>query len=177
MEEVWKAVPGWEGLYEVSSLGRVRSLPRYARRRAGRNNNATYLYEGKELLPAITAKGYLSVRLYYDGRQKDYPIHRLVASAFIPNPNNYPQVNHKNEVKTDNSVDNLEWCTNAYNRVYGKGKYRFAVPVKCIAPDGKEIIFLSQADAQKATGVPQANISACCRGLRLTGGGYKWLFL
>ena len=106
--EVWKDIKGYEGLYQVSNLGNVMSL-----HYRGTKNK-------KQLLkPAKDKDGYLSIALYKDGKTKQYRVHRLVASAFIPNPNNYSQVNHINEIKDDNRVENLEWCTAKYNNNYG----------------------------------------------------------
>jgi len=110
--EEWRPVVGFEGLYEVSNLGRVKSLPKYS-------NSKGYpqLRKEKILKPFFTGKyrNYYSVRLL-DGKQ--YKVHRLVAQAFIPNPNNLPIVNHKDENPQNNMEDNLEWCDNAYNVKY-----------------------------------------------------------
>lgn len=105
MEEIWKNVTeeGYENLYEVSNLGRVR--------RIGKKN-------GKCLKPYPNKKGYLQVDLTNNGKRKCCRIHRLVAKAFIPNPNNLEEVNHKDENKTNNMVTNLEWCTSEYNANY-----------------------------------------------------------
>lgn len=114
MEE-WKNVIGYEGLYEVSNTGQVRSLDRYVKYSNGR----IHLHKGKVLSSGKDKYGYLAVCLSCNGKQKIIKIHRLVAEAFIPNPNNLPQVNHKDEVKTNNRVDNLEWCDHKYNVNYG----------------------------------------------------------
>ena len=110
--EIWKDIKGYEHLYQVSNLGRVKSLPKYS-------NSKGYLELRKEkvLKPYKTGRkrNYLTVR-FLDG--KAYKVHRLVAEAFIPNPDNLPQVNHKDENPSNNNVDNLEWCTNAYNVKY-----------------------------------------------------------
>lgn len=103
LQEEWRAVVGYEGLYEVSNLGRVRSLFRY-----------------KKIVKGVpTNKGYLRVTLCKDKVHRLCSIHRLVAMAFLPNPNNYPCVNHKDEIRTNNKVDNLEWCSYKYNVNYG----------------------------------------------------------
>lgn len=101
--EVWKDIPHYEGLYQVSNLGNIYSV-RY----------------GKRLKPVIMNNGYCAVTLRnIYGKQKIELIHRLVALSFLPNPNQYPQVNHKDENKANNKVSNLEWCTAKYNYSYG----------------------------------------------------------
>lgn len=123
MTEIYKDIKGYEGLYQVSNLGNVKSL----------NYNKT----GKEktLIPHITGSGYLSISL---GRKYRQYIHRLVAEAFIPNPNNLETVNHKDENKQNNSVQNLEWMTNKENVQYSK-----ATKIKCLDLKTKEITYYS----------------------------------
>ena len=106
-EEIWKDIPGYEGLYQVSNFGRVKSLR-------------------KAIIMSIriNKKGYSTIGLSKNGVFNRKSIHRLVAEAFIPNPDNLPQVNHKDEVKTNNCVENLEWCDNYYNLMYGTGNDR-----------------------------------------------------
>ena len=115
-EEIWIPVVGYEGLYEVSSYGRVRSLDRYDSRNHFRKGKLmNFIYEGE----------YLKVDFSKNGINKRYVVHRLVAKAFIPNPDNLPQINHKDEDKTNNRVDNLEWCDAKYNINYGTRQERF----------------------------------------------------
>lgn len=113
--EVWKTIEGFEGFYEVSSLGRVRSLPRIVKG----CHNSTQFRKGKILKQKIKKNGYLFVCLAKDAINTYPNVHRLVAKAFIPNPNNYEEVNHINEVKTLNAVWNLEWCNHSYNNTFG----------------------------------------------------------
>ena len=103
MNEEWRDIKGYEGLYQVSNLGRVRSF---------------YNNKGKILKGTPDKDGYLRVALYKNGPKK-YGIHQLVAKMFIPNPNNLPAINHKDENKQNNTTENLEWCTIAYNNSYG----------------------------------------------------------
>ncbi len=114
MEEIWKPVVGYEGLYEVSNLGRVRSVDRLVNHPSGSKS----LRKSKLLSPNMT-RGYLCVHLSKNCKVTSQRVHRLVAEAFIPNPYNLPMINHKNEVKSDNSIDNLEWCDCNYNINYG----------------------------------------------------------
>lgn len=106
-KQIWKDIPGYEGLYQVSNTGRVRSL----------NYNRTG--KSKVRKQNTDKRGYKRVNLCKDGKNKIYSIHRLVALAFIPNPNNYPIINHKDENPSNNAVWNLEWCTQEYNINYG----------------------------------------------------------
>ena len=116
MIEEWRPVVGYEGLYEVSNTGRVRSVDRYVKTCYG----SYRLHKGKVLSPGIRPDGYLVVSLQY----RMFRVHRLVAEAFLPNPDNLPQVNHKDEDKSNNRVDNLEWCDSKYNNNYGTARIR-----------------------------------------------------
>lgn len=113
-KEVWRDIKGYEGYYQVSNFGRVKSLDRVAIYSDGR----IFKYNGRQLKTTLN-KGYVHVKLSKHSDVKTFKIHRLVAEAFIPNPLNLPQVNHKDENKTNNNVDNLEWCTGKYNMNYG----------------------------------------------------------
>lgn len=114
--EIWKPVKGYKGLYEVSNLGRVRSLDRLRPYKTSIfGDKFSSISRGKLLATKLAKTGYLEVSLCCNNILKSYRIHRLVAEAFIHNPNNYPCINHKNEIKTDNRVENLEWCTVKYN--------------------------------------------------------------
>lgn len=114
MTEVWKPIIDYEGLYEISNLGRVKSLPKYHKTRF-----TGYMKKCRILKPRIDSYGYLMVTLCKDKKQKNFLVHRLVAKHFIFNPNNYDSINHKDEDKTNNYADNLEWCTKYYNNNYG----------------------------------------------------------
>lgn len=119
MTEEWRDIAGYEGLYQVSNTGYVRSLDRIkpdGRRQRGRYMKTSY-----------DACGYEYVSLSKHNKAKKVSVHRLVAIAFIPNPDGLPQVNHKDEVRNHNSADNLEWCTFLYNQNYGNRKTRTSI--------------------------------------------------
>lgn len=113
--EEWRDVKGYEGIYQVSSFGRVKSLGRDL---TYPNGNIHYWKE-KILTNRHDKNGYEYVGLYKEGKSTNFKVHRLVMEAFVPNPDNLPQVNHRNEDKTANYPDNLEWCTQQYNMNYG----------------------------------------------------------
>ena len=120
MKEIWKDIEGYEGLYQVSNLGRVKSLTKMV----GRGKR----YKVCERIVSLqkAPNGYMRLHLDKDGERKYFSVHRLVAQAFVENPNNLPHVNHKNETKTDNAVSNLEWCTPKYNSNYGTRNTRIS---------------------------------------------------
>ena len=161
--EIWKDVKGYEGLYQVSNLGRVKSL--------------NYRRSGKERLLSLAhdKDGYLYVCFRKNGKQKLHKVHRLVAQAFIPNPDNLPQVNHKDENKTNNNVKNLEWCTNEYNHNYGTRNERVgkSLSKKIICITTGEI-FNSMREACRKYNIHTGSMTECCQGKRKTAGGYKW---
>lgn len=116
-EEIWKTIPGFEGYSEVSSLARVRTLDRSVVTRAGINPSMIRTYKGR-ILAQMSHKGYLSVRLWRDNKQKMVETHRLVARAFVANPHNKPHVNHKDGNGSNNLPENLEWVTVSENQFH-----------------------------------------------------------
>lgn len=172
MEEVWKDIRGYEQVYQVSNLGRVKSLERVVD--FGRSYRTVHEMILKQY---IQNNGYVWVGLHKNNTQKRMLVHRLVAMAFIPNPDNLPEVNHKDENPLNNTLSNLEWCTRKYNENYGTKKQRQtlkqSIPVAAYK-DGVEIMrFASSMEAQR-NGYNQQCVRYCCRGIYKTYRGYEW---
>lgn len=109
--EIWKNIPGWEGYYQASNIGRIRSLDRIVYSKEGRK----FTFKGKILKPRRNKRGYFYLGLHKGGKIKSCTVHRLIALTFIPNPLNYPQVHHRDDNQVDNNVNNLKWGTISQN--------------------------------------------------------------
>lgn len=190
MAEVWKDIKGYEGVYQVSNLGNVKSL-NYGR--TGIEHNLKQKIYG-------SGSGYYYVGLSMYGKVRMLRVHRLVAEAFIPNPQNLPQINHKDENHFNNNVDNLEWCDEVYNANYGTRKRRIAETrqkkygftpswekekikneklelkkIKQISKNGQLIkIWDSPLTASIELGIDISSICKCCKGKYKTAGGFIW---
>lgn len=188
--EVWKSINGYCGLYEVSNLGNVKSL------------NFSNGKVPKVLKPQKDKNGYLVVNLYNNGKVRNFKIHRLVAQAFLNNEDNLPQINHINEIKNDNRVENLEWCTNKYNVNYGSHSLKQSLvhigkkhtqehiqkirdgsinkkAVEMIDINTKEVIqiFQSASEAAREVNGVSTNVSKICRENKGTYKGYFWRYI
>ena len=177
-EEIWKAVDGYEDYYEVSSFGRVRSVDRIVTY----SNGDKHFYKRKIMKSFSDKDGYLLCNLSKNSKHNAPKIHRLVAQAFISNPYNLPQVNHKDEDKSNNCVDNLEWCDGKYNINYGTRNEKVAVyfsktVLQLDINTGRVISeYKSARDAKRKLNIHQDSIYGCCNGKRKTAGGFKWKF-
>lgn len=171
--EIWRGIEGYEGLYQVSSEGRIKNIKR------------------DKILSNLNVNGYKAINLHKNGVMKQYKIHRLVAETFIPNPNSLPQVNHKDENKSNNfvfinedgSVDseksNLEWCDASYNSNYGTRNHRISETKKNILYQysGNILVAVYPSLSELQTkGFNIGHISECCKGFRKTHKGYRWSY-
>lgn len=174
MEEIWKEIDGYNGKYYVSNLGQVKS---YAQDKIN----------GKIIKGFHDYKGYYKVSLLDNkNNPKVWFVHRLVAIGFIPNPKNLPSVNHIDENKNNNCVNNLEWCTFGYNTNYGTRTMRASEANKCcpttslkiysIDTDGNKELFDSIGEAERQTGNSHCNIVRALKGRRPRCGGRQWFY-
>ena len=159
MKEIWKSIKGYEGLYEVSNFGKIKSLKKKIILKQFKNTN-----------------GYFRVKLWKNKKSKQFLVHKLVAESFILNINNFPFINHIDENKENNCANNLEWCTAKYNCNYGTRNLRLSSPVICIELNKT---YNSIKEASKDLNIQQAHISGCCakRKHYITAGGYHWQYV
>ena len=173
--EIWRDIEGYEGLYQVSNKGRVKSVERIVW-----DNRGYYkTIQEKILKPEKTKWGYLRVVLCRDNKKKHYMIHRLVGQVFLENPQNLPVINHIDENKENNCSSNLEWCSISYNNNYNdrtkKIAEKLSKPVFSIDKiSGLILEFPSAHEASRQTGINQSHICDCCNGKRKSAGGYYW---
>lgn len=170
-KEIWEDIKGYEGLYQVSSLGNVKSL------------NYNHTKKEKVLKPRTIKDGYQQVILYSNGKIKPMLVHRLVVQAFLPNPYKLQEVNHIDENPSNNNAENLEWCEHRYNLNYGSHNERVSKaltngkkskPVMCIETG---VIYPSTNEVQRQLGFSRGNISQCCNGKKNTSYKYHWKYV
>lgn len=167
MLEIWKDITNYEGLYQVSNTGKIKSF----------HNDEN----GKIINPHIS-RGYAFISLSKNGKRTHYLVHRLVANAFIPNPNGYKEINHIDENKLNNAINNLEWCTREYNMAYGSARIRQGIscgnPVEQMVLDDTPIAkYCSVETAAKINNLDPSSIIKCCKGSRKHAGGYRWRYI
>ena len=162
IDEIWKDIPNYEGLYQISNYGRIKSYKQHNARLMSLSPNRY---------------GYVEKQLYKNNKYESKRIHRLVAEAFIPNPNNLPEVNHKDGNKQNNTVHNLEWCTTKENNWH-----RYNVLHKTWSSDKKvicvetEVIYKNITSAAQETNIDGSSIGRVCSGKRKTAGGFHWRY-
>lgn len=185
MTEIWKDVDGFVGSYQVSNFGRVRSIDRYV----SCGHSKVRFQKGTILKQSLNHKGYLRIRISRSRKEKySLLVHRLVALAFIPNPNNYPQINHIDGCKTNNHYKNLEWCDNSYNQIHANllklndhSKYKSGKPERPTAKldiATRKVIALynSLSEAGSKNNIDSHLIGAVCRKARKSTGGFAWAY-
>lgn len=177
-KEIFMDIPHFEGMYQVSNLGRIRSCDRII-------CNGCFM-EGKIMKPSKTDKGYLRIDLHKNNTKTTFQVHRLVAMVFIPNPQNKPCIDHINGIKNDNRAENLRWCTNRENvyfsmennsrHIFTPEESTSSRKVAKLDIKGNTIeIYPSVSEAARLNGIKSATkISSVCRGTRHTAGGFKW---
>ena len=164
MEEIWTDIKDYNGEYQISTLGRIKSFKQDPK--------------GKIMKPIIRPNGYIKINLYKNGNMTTYSLHRLVAETFIPNPNNYPEVNHKDCNPSNCAVSNLEWCTRQYNNTYGERVEKQAraqgKPVRCLETGE---IYYSSVEAGRKLNINSRLIRGVCEGAHKTTHGlhFEWV--
>ena len=186
MEEIWKDIKSYEGLYQISNTGKIKSLERYKD-----NHSKKQLVKEKIRKQIISKTGYYTCMLNKNGKIKLFKVHRLIAEAFIPNPNNYPIINHKDGNKLNNDISNLEWCNYSHNgkeayrlgliknNTYGIKKYNNSLKIKVNQYDLKGNFIKKWkciSDIQKELNYATTNICRCCKGTYKTAYGYIWKY-
>lgn len=183
MSEIWKDIPNYQGLYQVSDYGNIRSLDHYSNNHYPDGNKQ--FHKGKILKPFENANGYLLIKLYKNGHNTTFQLHRIVANVFLPNHNKKLQVNHLDENTKNNKVTNLEWCSAKRNSNYGTRNKRISVAnrngklskkIKQLDKVGNLIKVWPSLQEAERHGFDHRNLSACALGKIKSAYGYKWKY-
>ena len=182
MKEIWKDIPNYEGLYQASNLGRIRSVDRYKeviiKNQYGEYKRTKFFKS--YVLKQQTYMGYKCVQLHINGKYKWEKVHRLVAKAFVPNPENKPQVNHIDGNKSNNCVENLEWCNQSYNtkHAYKNNLIKhYKIEINQYDLEGNYIkTWESAKEIEKKLKIKNSQICRCCKNENSTAGGYYWKY-
>lgn len=174
MREIWKPILGFENLYVVSNLGKVKRLSTDSKKGSGNYARSEHLISQRE-----NNNGYKMVDLYKENQRSQFLVHRLVTQAFIENPNGLPFVNHKDENPKNNRFDNLEWCTQKYNMNYGTCPKRIGESnSKKVIQKTKDNVFVKEyasiIEAERETGISNGCICDCLHNKRKSAGGFLW---
>lgn len=171
-DEKWKDIKDFEGLYQVSNYGRVKSLKRYTN-----NQYNQYMIDEKILTPTLSKYGYYRVHLCNKNKSRIIHVHRLVAQAFLDDYDEKLQVNHKDENKLNNYINNLEMCDSKYNCNYGTRNDKIRKSIIQLDENNNIIkIWESGSKIEAELGIKQSNIVAVCKGKRKTLRGFKWKY-
>ena len=183
MEEIWKDIPNYEGLYQASTMGRIKRLESKVW------NRFDFITKKEHILkPRYTRKGYIHYALYKNGERKDFKCHWLILSTYIENKDNKPQINHINGKKDDNRLENLEYCTNEENQ---KHAYRIGLKKPMRGAKNPKARKVNQYDlkgefikqwncineAKRNLNILNAHIGECCKGTRKNAGDFKWRYV
>lgn len=183
--EQWKDIQNYKGIYQVSNYGRVKSLGRTLERETRWGNISSFTISEKIKKIAKNNKGYNTVNLCKNCKSKHYLLHRLVAQAFIPNPKQYNEIDHINENKDDNKINNLMWCSRQYNNTKGiqsregrrkTSKHRMKSVKQYDMNNNLIKIFEGVRIAEEETNIDNTAIIRCCKGMCKSAGGYRWRY-
>ena len=190
MEEIWKDIKGYEKMYQISNYGRIKSLSRFINS-CKQYSSIGYYSKEKIIKQSVSKTGYYICTLCKNGKTRTFKVHRLIAEAFIDNPNNLPIINHKDGNKLNNSIDNMEWCDYSHNNkeAYKQGlkesNLKWIVELnkrkrKKVNQYDLNNNFIKQYksvhEAENETKAHHVNIIKVCKGQRITAGGYKWRY-
>ena len=180
--EVWKPVKGFEGQYEVSDLARVRSIDKYRRVLDVKGQEHFRFVKGIIRKQQLMPNGYYAVSLKNNGKEKRMYVHRIVADAFIPNNNNLPEINHKDENKANNLPCNLEWCDRVYNNEYGTARQRMRMTksrqIEQLTLDGRHVAYYDSGNqAARTTNYNRSSIHRAINGTQKSAYGYQWRYV